>query len=64
MKNGTGSWTHYNEYVGGGNTSHVMKNLEPNSSYKLRISAKNSIGLGDVYELPNWITTLGTGMLC
>lgn len=60
MKNGTGSWTHYNEYVGGGNTSHVMSNLEPNASYKIRLSAKNSIGTGNVNELQNWVTTLNT----
>lgn len=60
MQNGTGSWTHYNEYVGGGNTSHVMSNLEPNASYKLRLSAKNAIGTGNVFELPNWVTTLST----
>ncbi|KAJ1525691.1 hypothetical protein ONE63_008902 [Megalurothrips usitatus] len=60
MKNGTGSWTHYNEYVGGGNTSHVMSHLEPNASYKLRLSAKNAIGVGNTYELPNWVTTLST----
>ncbi|GLH05083.1 Tyrosine-protein phosphatase 69D [Gryllus bimaculatus] len=58
MKGGTKHWTYYQEKIGGGNTSYVLKNLEPNSTYHLRLSAKNAIGRSNEYTYPEAVSTL------
>jgi len=60
-KNSTPQWTYYQEQIGGGNTSYVLQNLEPNTSYKFRMNARNSIGTSNTYETQEWVTTLESG---
>ncbi|KAJ9581020.1 hypothetical protein L9F63_023807 [Diploptera punctata] len=40
MKNGTGELVYYPEKIGGGNTSYVIRNLDPSTAYELRLTAK------------------------
>lgn len=53
-------FTYYKEIIGGGNTSYVLKNFEANTSYLLRISAKNSIGEGTHHQYHLPVRTLET----
>ncbi|XP_049806614.1 tyrosine-protein phosphatase 69D [Schistocerca nitens] len=58
MKNGTVQWMFNQEKIGGGNTSYVIKDLEPNTAYFLRLYAKNSIGTSNFYTHPTPVSTL------
>lgn len=53
------SFAYYHHLIGGKNTSFVLQNFKPNTTYVLRISAKNKIGTSNQYEHPNKIHTLG-----
>lgn len=61
LKNGTQQWTYYQEAIGGGNTSYVIKNLEPDNAYKLKLTAENEIGFGNTYTTPDFVRTLEKG---
>ncbi|PNF23076.1 Tyrosine-protein phosphatase 69D [Cryptotermes secundus] len=58
MKNATGSWTYYPEQIGGGNTSYVIRNLDNNTAYEIRLSAKNAMGMGNMNTWQGWVRTL------
>ncbi|XP_068082268.1 tyrosine-protein phosphatase 69D isoform X2 [Anabrus simplex] len=60
MKSGTNQWTYYPEHIGSGNSSYIVKNLESNSTYRLRLQAKNAIGMSNVGIYPNPVQTLET----
>lgn len=62
-KNDTEQWTYYQEQIGGGNTSYVMKGLEPNTDYWLRLSAKNVIGPSSINGYPLLVRTLEKGII-
>ncbi|XP_053954022.1 tyrosine-protein phosphatase 69D [Anastrepha ludens] len=55
---GSSTLKYYNHIIGGRNTSYVLEKFQPNTSYTLRISAKNSIGSGAPYQYPLPIRTL------
>lgn len=57
-KNGTNEWVYYPERVGGGNTSFLLQNLNKNTMYQVGISARNSIGRGEVDTHNEWVSTL------
>lgn len=57
-KNGTNEWVYYPERVSGGNTSFLLQNLNKNTMYQVGISARNSIGRGEVYTHNEWVSTL------
>lgn len=57
-KNGSNEWVYYPERVGGGNTSSLLQNLNKNTVYQVGISARNSIGRGEVYTRDEWVSTL------
>ncbi|XP_039298297.1 tyrosine-protein phosphatase 69D [Nilaparvata lugens] len=58
LKNGTEQWTYYQELIGAGNTSYVIKNLEANTAYRFKLSAENSIGQGNTYTATEFYKTL------
>lgn len=58
------NWTLYHEIVGSEKGSYAVKNLRPYTLYKVRMSATNAMGYGDVSEYPHWITTAHEGLLC
>lgn len=58
FKNGTDEWTYYQEHIGGGNTSYIVKNLEPDTAYKLKLQPKNAVGVGNTYTLTEYVHTL------
>lgn len=58
MKEGTPTFTYYNFAIDGKNTSYVLENFHPNTSYQLRITAKNSIGSGPPNTYHQWVRTL------
>lgn len=65
LKNGTQEWTYYQEHIGGGNTSYIVKNLEPDTAYKLKLTPKNAVGDGNTYTLTEYVRTLKKGkFLC
>uniref|UniRef100_A0A1A9VMX8 protein-tyrosine-phosphatase n=1 Tax=Glossina austeni TaxID=7395 RepID=A0A1A9VMX8_GLOAU len=55
---GNPTFTYYKDVIGGGNMSYILENFLPNTSYILRITAKNSIGDGLTYQYPGLVTTL------
>jgi protein-tyrosine phosphatase len=61
MKNGTGSWTFYPEQIGGGNTSYVIRNLDNNTAYEIRLGAKNAMGMGIMNTWQGLVQTLDKG---
>ena len=63
MQNGTNEWRYNPEPIGGGNQSYVIKNLQPGTAYKIRLSAKNSLGTGNYVTSSNWVTTLKNGKI-
>jgi protein-tyrosine phosphatase len=63
MKNGTGSWMFYPEQIGGGNTSYVIRNLDNNTAYEIRLNAKNSMGEGKFNTWQGWVRTLDRGKM-
>ncbi|XP_059225629.1 tyrosine-protein phosphatase 69D isoform X2 [Stomoxys calcitrans] len=58
LQRGNPDLTYYKDVIGGGNTSYVLENFLPNTSYFLRMSAKNSIGNGTPFQYPLAVTTL------
>ncbi|XP_037935932.1 tyrosine-protein phosphatase 69D isoform X2 [Teleopsis dalmanni] len=58
MQDGSPIFDFYDHIIGGKNTSYVLENFIPNSSYLLRLSAKNSIGEGVPHQYPQSIRTL------
>ncbi|KNC20876.1 Tyrosine-protein phosphatase 69D [Lucilia cuprina] len=58
LQEGNPELRYYKDIIGGGNTSYVLENFFPNTSYILRISAKNSIGNGDAFQYPFPVRTL------
>ncbi|XP_055854792.1 tyrosine-protein phosphatase 69D [Episyrphus balteatus] len=58
MQEGAPTFTYYNHVIGGKNTSYVLDNFLPNTSYLLRISAKNSIGDGIHHQYHQPVRTL------
>lgn len=42
-KNGTNEWVHYPHAVGGGNTSVLIHNLEPETFYQVSVRFHNSL---------------------
>ena len=60
LQEGKPELTYYKDVIGGGNTSYVLENFSPNTSYILRISAKNSIGDGTPFQYPFAVRTLET----
>ncbi|KAK6641042.1 hypothetical protein RUM44_012741 [Polyplax serrata] len=57
-KNGSNEWVYYPERVGGGNTSFLLQNLSKGTMYQVGLSARNSIGRGEVYMHNEWVSTL------
>lgn len=55
---GSNDFEYYKDVIGGGNTSYVLENFLPNTSYVLRMSAKNSIGSGTPFQYPLAVQTL------
>ncbi|XP_014090961.2 tyrosine-protein phosphatase 69D isoform X2 [Bactrocera oleae] len=55
---GSSELKYYNHQIGGRNTSYVLEKFQANTSYNLRISAKNSIGSGPPYQYPLPVRTL------
>lgn len=49
---------HYKTPISGKNTSCVLDNFEPDTSYQLRISAQNAIGSSPAYTYPQQVRTL------
>lgn len=52
------TFTYYHHAIGGKNTSFVLQNFKPNTTYQLKISAKNRIGSSSPYTHPLKIHTL------
>lgn len=61
MINGTNEWQFPGEKVQVTNNSYVLKNLEPNKSYKVKISARNEEGSSKDYNYPDFVRTLEKG---
>lgn len=58
QKEGVATYTYYNHVIDGKNLSYVLENFEPNTVYRLKIVAQNSIGMGPTYMYPTPIRTL------
>lgn len=58
MKEGDSNFYHYKTPISGKNTSCVLDNFEPKTSYQLRISAQNAIGTSPAYTYPQPVRTL------
>lgn len=58
IKEGESNFFHYKTPISGKNTSCVLDNFDPNTSYKLRISAQNAIGSSSGYDYPHAVRTL------
>lgn len=58
QKEGAQTFTYYNHAIDGKNLSYVLENFEPNSVYRLKIVAQNSIGSSPPYTYPSPIRTL------
>lgn len=58
MKEGDSNFYHYKTPINGRNTSCVLDNFDPNTSYQLRISAQNAIGTSPAHTYPHFIRTL------
>lgn len=63
MKNGTNEWTFTRERVKVTNTSYVIKNLDADTSYKVKINAANANGPSKDYTYPDYVHTLKKGKL-
>lgn len=58
IKENSTTSTYTNDPIGGGNVSYVLDSFAPNTTYMIKISAQNSIGMGAVYTYPQSIRTL------
>lgn len=58
MKEGATTFQYYNHAIDGRNHSYVLSNFEPDSNYKLKITANNQLGSGSPHTFPQWIRTL------
>lgn len=58
LKEGESTFNYYNTSINGKNTSYVLNNFEPNTSYQLKIVAQNTIGVSPAYTYPQSIRTL------
>ncbi|KAM7358825.1 protein tyrosine phosphatase 69D isoform 2-T3 [Cochliomyia hominivorax] len=58
LQEGNPELRYYKDAIGGGNASYVLENFFPNTSYILRISAKNSIGNGSPFQYQAPVKTL------
>lgn len=58
MKEGSTTYTYYEEMIGGKNTSFVLQKFQPKTKYFFKISAKNSISMGPAYEHLDPVETL------
>lgn len=58
LKKDAESWNFYQEQIGGGNNSYLLKNFDNNTEYKLRITGKNSQGDSRPNETPLFYKTL------
>lgn len=61
--NGSSEWTFNKEQISGENTSYVIRDLIPNTAYKIRLQAKNKYGSGPEELYKEWVQTLTQGML-
>lgn len=62
MKSGSSDWSYYNkEKIKPVNNSYILKDLEPNTPYQLKLSARNDIGTSKTDVLENPVTTLTKG---
>lgn len=52
------TFTYYAHSIGGANSSFVLQNFKPNTTYQLKISAKNGIGSSSTYTYAHKIRTL------
>lgn len=58
MKNGSTQYQYYKDIIKGTNNSYVLDDFEPETSYQIKMSASNKVGLGPTYEYPISIKTL------
>lgn len=58
MKDGASTFTYYNHIIDGRNISYVLENFDANTTYQIKIIAKNSIGQGPAYTYPHRVKTL------
>lgn len=58
LKEGASTFTYSNHVIDGQNLSYVLKGFEPKTGYQLKITAKNSVGLGPTYTYPHLVRTL------
>lgn len=58
MKEGTPSFSFYNDQIGGKNTSYILEKFDPSTNYQIKIMAKNSIGTGPPHTYNGWVKTL------
>ncbi|KAH8334868.1 hypothetical protein KR074_010059 [Drosophila pseudoananassae] len=52
------TFTYYKQAINGNHTSYILENFKPNTTYILKIAAKNSIGDGTPTQYPFNVTTL------
>lgn len=57
-KEGDSTFTYYKDSINGDKLSYVLENFEPNTSYQLKISAKNAVGTSPTYTHPIAVRTL------
>ncbi|KAH8296358.1 hypothetical protein KR054_005199 [Drosophila jambulina] len=55
---GTPTFLYYKDIINGNQTSYILDNFRPNTTYFLRISGKNSIGNGQTTQYPQGVNTL------
>lgn len=58
MKEGATTFTYYNHIIDGRNVSYVLENFDANTTYQIRIFAKNGIGSGPAHTYPHKVRTL------
>lgn len=57
-REGETTFVYYDHVIDGKNQSYVLDNFKPNTVYRLKIAAQNSIGMGPTYTYPQPIRTL------
>ncbi|KAJ6635524.1 Tyrosine-protein phosphatase 69D [Pseudolycoriella hygida] len=58
MKEGDSTFTYYNHVIDGRNVSYVLENFEPSTTYQIKITAKNNMGLGPANTYAHGVRTL------